>query len=178
MLHQIISRELVWFYPWLRKLAEGMMAKERTSATLQPTALANEVLARLLSWRGDLSGETEASLRILATTVARQALIDRGRRRVHRERHLERMAYEQRWENSTAEAKASQSRIAIVLAAIEQLESLDPQLASLVRLRFFEGCTHEQATEKLGWSLRTSARRWSFAKAYLADAIRRSEEQN
>jgi RNA polymerase sigma factor (sigma-70 family) len=176
MLQQIISRELVWLYPWLRKMAGALVALERKSPTLQPTALANEVLARLLAWRGELSGDTEASLRILATTVAKQALIDRGRRRMHRQRHLDRMRYKQQSSSQTSEPGAMHSRVATVLIAIEQLETVDADLAGLVRLRFFEGLTHEQATRKLGLSPRTAARRWAFAKAFLADAVRREEE--
>jgi DNA-directed RNA polymerase specialized sigma24 family protein len=65
-----------------------------------------------------------------------------------------------------------------VLHAIEQLESVDANLAGLVRLRFFEGYTHEQATRKLGLSPRTASRRWAFAKAFLSEAIRREEEDD
>ncbi|MFM2097108.1 MAG: hypothetical protein RIS70_4232 [Planctomycetota bacterium] len=173
MLQQAIAREIGWFYPWLRRLASLMMAKEQHSPSMQPTALANEVLAKLMNWSGSLSGETEKSLRILASTIAKQTLIDRGRRRTHRELYLERMRHEQSNENPIGEATAS--RVRIVFEAIEELESVDLQLASLVRMRFFEGRSLAEATQLLGISPRTAARRWAFAKAFLLDSIQRSE---
>ncbi len=177
MLHQTIHREIVWFYPWLRKMASGLMASERRSHTLQPTALANEVLAKLMSWKGDISGDTELSLRVLATTVAKQTLIDRGRRRTNKDLYMERMRHENANQWLHQETPLPGSRVPIVLDVIEQLESIDQDLASLVRMRFFEGCTFQQATERLGMSPRTAARRWAFAKTFLAKAIEREESR-
>lgn len=173
MLQQAIAREINWFYPWLRRMASSLMAKEQVSPTMQPTALANEVLAKLMNWSGNLSGETEKSLRILASTVAKQTLIDRGRRRYHRELYLERKRHEQSNERPFGDAAAS--RIRVVMHAIEELESVDGQLASLVRMRFFEGRSLEEATRLLGLSPRTAARRWAFAKAFLTESIHRAE---
>ena len=95
------------------------------------------------------------------------------RRRAHRELYLERMRHEQSNENLIGEATAS--RVRIVLEAIEELESVDVQLASLVRMRFFEGRSLAEATQLLGMSPRTAARRWAFAKAFLLNSIQRSE---
>jgi RNA polymerase sigma factor (TIGR02999 family) len=175
MVPQIIHRELVWLYPWLRSMASRLMASERRSHTLQPTALANEVLAKLLAWRGELSEDTEKSLRVLAITVAKQTLIDRGRRHTHRKQYVQRMREQLLRSDTPEHTQPAGGRVAIVLDAIERLESIDPDLATLIRLRFFEGYTHAEATEKLGLSPRTAARRWAFAKAYLADAISKSE---
>ncbi|MCU0707397.1 MAG: ECF-type sigma factor [Pirellula sp.] len=176
MLSQIIHRELVWFYPWLRRMAGALMASERRSHTLQPTALANEVLAKLLAWKGDLSKDTEKSLRLLAVTVARQTLIDHGRRFASRRRHLTQIRDEQRACTVPSEAAPLNTRVTMVLEAIESLKTIDPQLSDLVRLRFLEGYTHQQATRMLGMSPRTAARRWAFAKAFLAEAISREED--
>lgn len=154
------------------------MSAERRSHTLQPTALANEVLAKLLAWKGDLSNDTEKSLRLLAVTVARQTLIDHGRRFATRRRHLAEIREEQRSQATTPEAVPLSARVTMVLEAIESLKAIDPQLSDLVRLRFLEGYTHQQATRMLGMSPRTAARRWAFAKAFLADAILRQEESS
>jgi RNA polymerase sigma factor (TIGR02999 family) len=178
MISQIIHRELVWFYPWLRRMAGALMSSERRSHTLQPTALANEVLAKLLAWKGDLSNDTEKSLRLLAVTVARQTLIDHGRRFASRRKHLAHIRDEQRECNASSEASSLSTRVTMVLEAIESLKVIDPQLSDLVRLRFLEGYTHQQATRMLGMSPRTAARRWAFAKAFLAEAVSRDEDNS
>ena len=172
MLQSYISTEIGWFYPWLRKLSGKLIASEYRGKTLQPTALANEIILKLLRWNGELDGEKERSLRILATTIAKQTLIDLGRRRSHREGYLRSCRESQNCSDTRGSNSDVQSRVQSVLAAIEQLETSDVDLARLVRLRFFEGYSLVEATEILGMSQRTAARRWSFAKAYLADALR------
>jgi len=88
MIHSRISREISWFYPWLRRLSSRLIGSEYRGKTLQPTALANEIIVKLLRWKGELNDETERSLRVLATTIAKQTLIDHGRRRSHRESYV------------------------------------------------------------------------------------------
>ena len=171
MLQSQISQEISWFYPWLRKLSGNLIAFQYSGKTLQPTALANEIIVKMLRWKGELNGETERSLRALATTIAKQTLIDLGRRRSCREKYLRNCQVELSSSAPNGVQSNIESRVASVLIAIEQLEQLDVNLARLVRLRFFEGYSLAEATEMLGLSPRTAARRWTFAKAYLADAI-------
>jgi RNA polymerase sigma factor (TIGR02999 family) len=59
-------------------------------------------------------------------------------------------------------------------AAIEGLETVSPRAASLVRLRFFCGLTEVAAGETLGISERTARREWTFARAWLFDALNES----
>jgi DNA-directed RNA polymerase specialized sigma24 family protein len=62
-----------------------------------------------------------------------------------------------------------------LMDALQELESIDPVLASMARLRFFEGYSHQQTAQLLNLSVRTAARRWAFTKAFLADAIAKAE---
>jgi RNA polymerase sigma factor (TIGR02999 family) len=175
MLHQVIQRELVWFYPWLRRMTNALMAFESRSHTLQPTALAHEVLAKLLAWQGEVTDNTEQSLRMLSITIAKQTLIDHGRRRSTRGSHWKQVCDQHRTRLESEQRPSVRKRLTAVLDAIEELDSLDPVLANLVRLRFFEGYNLLQSAQMLGLSPRTAARRWAFAKAFLADAIAQSE---
>jgi DNA-directed RNA polymerase specialized sigma24 family protein len=63
------------------------------------------------------------------------------------------------------------NRLAAVVDAMEELESIDPTLSSLIRYRFFQGYSLQKTAELLDLPPRTAARRWAFAKAFLADAI-------
>jgi len=175
MLTQVIQRELFWFYPWLRRMTSVLMNFEKRSHTLQPTALAHEVLSKLLTWHGQVSGNAEHSLRMLAITIAKQTLIDHGRRRRTRAMHWEQLCEDHRMQLECERHASVQMRLTALIYAIEELESIDPILADMVRLRFFEGYSHQQTVQMLGLSQRTAARRWAFAKAFLADAIASAE---
>ena len=175
MLTQVIQRELFWFYPWLRRMASVLMAFERRSHTLQPTALANEVMSKLLSWHGEVSDNSEHSLRLLAITIAKQTLIDHARRRLTRASHWEQVCEDHRMRTEHQRHASAQTRLTALVGATEELDSIDPILASMVRLRFFEGYDLQQTAQILGLSQRTAARRWAFAKAFLADAVAKAE---
>ena len=56
-------------------------------------------------------------------------------------------------------------------AALEQLVRYDPQLAQLVNLRYFAGLTIDQIAELQGNSVRTTERNWTYARAWLRQAI-------
>ena len=55
--------------------------------------------------------------------------------------------------------------------ALDRLAKDYPAAAELVKLRFFAGMTLGQAAEALGMPRRTADRHWSFARAWLADAL-------
>lgn len=56
-------------------------------------------------------------------------------------------------------------------AALSLFEKQWPEKAQLVKLRYFVGFTSAEAAEALGMSLRTAERTWTFAKAWLLDAM-------
>ncbi len=58
--------------------------------------------------------------------------------------------------------------------ALEQLSSVDPRAAELVKLRFFVGLTGDQAAEALGISARSADRSWAYARAWLFAKLQRN----
>ncbi len=56
--------------------------------------------------------------------------------------------------------------------AFRRLENEEPEVAAVVRLRFYAGLTIDQTAEALGVSSNTVDRRWSFARAWLFRAMR------
>jgi hypothetical protein len=181
-----------WFYPWLKKFSVKLLASEH-SVTLQPTALANEVFLKLLAWTGSQStgslqpsNETSTGglgdsvvcdslsppgLKRISGKIARQLLVDRGRKSVAKQRYLERSAYAQHQALLDQRACSRGTRVLEVMEAVERLRSIDPVLGDLVFLRYFEGLDLEATAERLGLSRRTAIRRWGFAKAFLKDRI-------
>ena len=61
--------------------------------------------------------------------------------------------------------------------ALTRLAAHRPKAASLVSLRYFAGLTMEQAAASLGLSLRTAERNWTYAKAWLLEAMAETEPQ-
>ena len=54
---------------------------------------------------------------------------------------------------------------------IESIHPDEPEKAQLVKLRFFAGLSIEEAAEALGISRATASRHWTYARAWLHDAI-------
>lgn len=166
MLQKTIQRELSWFYPWLVEFSRRLLGRERSGHTLQPTALAHEVLAKLMRWDGDMSDHSQRSLQQLAASMARKTLIDSGRRHQTRSKTIQRLA-----EREQQPDPLHPDTVHNLLQALERLRLFDPQIARLVELRYFEGYSRQEASEILNLTPRTAARRWLFAKAYLAKAM-------
>ena len=57
--------------------------------------------------------------------------------------------------------------------ALGQLEAAHPELAELVKLRYFAQLTVEQTADLLGLSPRTVKRNWVYASAWLRRVMRR-----
>jgi DNA-directed RNA polymerase specialized sigma24 family protein len=55
--------------------------------------------------------------------------------------------------------------------ALTRLEAMEPQVAELVKLRYFAGLTIPQAAARLGIAPRTADAWWSYAKAWFQAAL-------
>lgn len=166
MLQKTIQRELNWFYPWLVQFSRRLLGGERNEHTLQPTALAHEVIAKLMRWEGEISDGSKRGLQQLAACVARKTLIDSGRRHQTRVKALRSIVTDK--EKSAGLKCATVDKL---LMALERLRGFDAELARFVELRYFEGYSRQEAVEILNLSSRTAARKWVFAKAYLFKAM-------
>ena len=60
--------------------------------------------------------------------------------------------------------------------ALNQLEAEDAKKAKLVKLRYYAGLTVKEAGEVLGISRATADRYWSYARAWLFDAMGGDQE--
>jgi RNA polymerase sigma factor (TIGR02999 family) len=152
-------------YAELRRLAAAKMSREAAGHTLQPTALVHEAWLRLGGDRQP-AWENRAHFFGAAAEAMRRILIESARRR-QAGRHgggQERRPAEEIDLVPTAEAG---DRLIAVHEALARFEAVEPQKASLVKLRYFAGLTLEQAAEAMGVPAGTAKRWWLYSRAWL-----------
>lgn len=152
-------------YSALRALAARALASERRDHTLAPTDLVHETWLRLARDR-DADANHGLSLRVRAARTMRQILVDHARRRAASKRDAGRTSPL----DTDAQLAPLIERDAYVIEldrALQELADLAPDLAAVVELRFFGGCSVEETADELGLSPRTVKRRWQLAKGWL-----------
>jgi len=159
-------------YDQLRALAGSVMAQERASHTLQPTALVHEAYVRLIDQRTLDPGDRGAFLG-LAATVMRRILVDhaRARGRVKRGGGFRRVEIGEGDLRAPDAPGLLPEDIEAMDRALTELAELDARKARLVELRFFAGLDESGAAEVLGISRATASREWRMARAWLAQRL-------
>lgn len=152
-------------YEELRKLAGARLAREPADQSLQPTALVHEAFLRLVDGPSPQGWNSRGHFFAAAANAMQRILVDRARQRHSKKRGG---GHRQLDFNRIDVANPEDCAALLDLSdALEQLESVRPKIAMLVKLRFFAGLSTEQAAEALQISARTAHRHWSFARAWL-----------
>lgn len=156
-------------YADLHRIAAACMAGERKDHTLQPTALVHEAWMRLQMPEGEALGGRAQFLSVAARAM-RRALIDHARKRNAQKRGegVQREPLDvalELYEETGPELLQLEE-------ALEELETLDPQLVTIVEQRFFAGATHEDIAAGIGVSTRTVERGWKTAQTWLRSRLR------
>ena len=156
-------------YDELRRLATHRLAQEKPGQTLQATALVHEAYVRLVDndraqhWnsRGHFFAAAAAAMRrILVDSARRKQSLKQGGQFQRRDANLDQLR----------QPEVSQD-ILDIDEALVNLAQENPSVAKLVELKFFAGLTLDEAASALGISVRTASRYWTYAKAYLHNAI-------
>jgi len=160
-------------YDELRRLAAARMSKEAAGHTLQATALVHEAWLRLTGDGGGNQWQSRAHFFSAAATAMRRILVDHARRK----RRLKRGGGEEHLDLAEIEVAESSpdEDMLLIHEALVKLETVNPEQAKIVELKFFGGLTNEEAAESLGISERTVYRQWVCAKARLFRWIRKKE---
>jgi len=160
-------------YRRLHRIAASQMSYENRDHTLSATALVHEVFVRLQTGkREDLLAERQF-LGIVASEMKR-VLIDAARRKKTAKRGGGRSKLAI---SETIAAKDLADSVEALNDAVEQLEKHSPELAELVRLRYFLGLSESEAASMLGISRATASRKWAFARAWLLNYLKQDECQ-
>lgn len=157
-------------YAELRQLAQSRLAQEAPGQTLQATALVHEAYLRLAGPDPDAPGwDHRGHFFAAAAEAMRRILIESARRRQSLKRGggLVRQELDER----VLAAPVPDDNLLALDEALVRLASVDPPAAQLVQLRFFGGLSLPQAAPVLGISLRSAERLWSYARAWLFDAL-------
>jgi len=158
-------------YDELRRLAAYKLGLEAPGQTLQPTALVHEVWLKLVGV-GEQQFKNRAHFFAVAAEAMRRILIDRARRR---KTHRHGGQYERvELEETGLAAPAEDDQLLAVNDALEKFSLENPIQAQVVKLRYFGGMTNEEIAQALGLSVSTVKTYWTFARAWLFDAIRNS----
>lgn len=152
-------------YADLRRIAAHELRSNRGHDTLQPTALVNEVFARLLGTeRLDIADRKH--LFTTAARLMRQTLIDRARAQQREKRGGG------AWQRvDFIEALAlpidAHTDLHALGEALTQLAALDARMAQIVELRYFTGLEVGEVAALLEVDERTVYRDWAMARAWL-----------
>jgi RNA polymerase sigma factor (TIGR02999 family) len=155
-------------YNELRRLAASYLRRERPGHTLRPTELVHDAYLRLIDQR-QVNWKNRAQFVGLAAVMMRRILVNHARERAADKRggDVQKVPL-----SGVDVASAPQDVDVIALhSALDQLEAIDQRKSRIVELRFFGGLTTNEIAEVLHISPATIERDWSFARAWLYDAL-------
>jgi RNA polymerase sigma factor (TIGR02999 family) len=164
-------------YEELRRLAAQKLAQEAAGQTLQSTALVHEAYLRLMPAAGaphsnqpqfDNRGHFFAA----ASEAMRRILIDRARAR----RAVKRDAGGHRVDVDLDQiaSRYGDGELIEIDSVLDDLAREDADAATIVRLHVFGGFSIEQAGEALDMSRAAAYRDWSYARAWIRQALARN----
>jgi RNA polymerase sigma factor (TIGR02999 family) len=168
------GRLLPLVYEQLRKAAQLGLAGERVGHTLSATALVHEVYLKLVGPR-EVAWTSRGHFYAAAAEAMRRILIDYARARGRQKRGptpvpLESASVLLSVADLVSDAHVDQ--IVRLEEAVRRLEAEDPDVAQVVRLRFYAGLSGEETASALGKSPATVDRDWAWARAWLFRQLR------
>lgn len=163
-LSSLTPEQAVAIYKELRSIADVCFRGQSKGHTLQPTALVNEALAKMI--RSDSTQwESKSHFLGVAAKAMRHILIDHARKKRTNKRGGE---FDRVTLSGVMITNAREEFDALdVDEALLKLERVDERQAKIVELRFFGGLNSMQIADVLGVSPRTVELDWRFARAWL-----------
>jgi RNA polymerase sigma factor (TIGR02999 family) len=151
-------------YRSLQKIARNHLNRERSSHTLQTTALVHEAYLKMID-QNSVDWKNRSHFFAIASQAMRRILLDYARKRISEKRggDGEKISLD---EIDVASVSPNQNLLALD-EALKELEKIDSQQSRIIELRYFGGLTVEETAEVLQISPRTVAREWAMARAWL-----------
>jgi RNA polymerase sigma factor (TIGR02999 family) len=157
-------------YDELRRIARKCLAGQRSSHTLQPTALVHEAYLRLVNAdRNSIHWQSRLHFFAAASRMMRQILVDHARKHIAAKRGGGAVTLVLD-ENIALPQKASLDLLALD-DAMKRLATLDARQCQIVELRFFGGLSIEETAQAVDISPATTKREWATARLWLHRAM-------
>jgi RNA polymerase sigma factor (TIGR02999 family) len=157
-------------YDELRQLAAQRLAQEKPGQTLQPTALVHEAYLRLVDVEEAQHWDSRGHFFAAAAEAMRRILVEQARRR-----HAAKRGGQHGREELHDSALIAPGDVEEMLAIddiLDHFATVDPQAASLVKLRFFVGLPMEEVARALNISVRSAYDIWAYARTWLHRHLR------
>jgi RNA polymerase sigma factor (TIGR02999 family) len=156
-------------YKELRKMAAGIMKRERPDHTLQPTAVVHEAFLRIMDG-GRLNYENRAHFFAIAARAMRRVLVDHARRRLAEKRGGEAQRQVELEDEIGLTVQQSEDVLALH-EALDALEQLDARGARIVEMHYFAGNGVGEIALVLHISERTVKRELQTARLFLKQQL-------
>ncbi len=151
-------------YTQLSQMAANRLRGEKRGLTLETRDLVHEAFLRLVDQRR-VRWQDRAHFFSISARIMRRILVDHARRSSSLKRGGQQVLVGAS-EGLTTAVRGTPDLLDLH-RALEELEQQDSLLGQVVLLRVFAGLTQQEAAASLGVSLRTVARSWRRAKAWL-----------
>ncbi len=156
-------------YDELRRLAAQRLAQEKPGQTLQPTALVHEAYVRLVNPADAAGWKTRGHFFAAAAEAMRRILIEKARRK----KRLRHGGGRKQVDLGDPPAPDANDQLLALDQALTQLSAEDAIAARVVELRHFAGLGHEQIAATLGLTVYRARQKWTFARAWLRNALKK-----
>lgn len=153
-------------YDELRLIARRAFGGERTEHTLEPTALVHEAYLRLV--HADVPWRDRVHFLAVAARIMRHVLIDHARTATRLKRGS---GLRVTLDDALASEPAPSGELFDLDRELQALERRDPQLAQLLELHYFAGCSYEELAELTGLSRASVGRELQTGRAWLKSRL-------
>jgi RNA polymerase sigma-70 factor, ECF subfamily len=158
----------VQVYEELRRMARQYLSRERSSHTLQPTALVHEAYLRMLG-QHSVDFSNRAQFLGIAAGMMRRVLLNHARARAQAKRTSGFLI-------DTREPKSAPVDLLDLDRALQQLGAVDARQEKIVEMRFFGGMSIDETADALGLASATVKRDWTTARLFLWRQMRREAD--
>jgi RNA polymerase sigma factor (TIGR02999 family) len=158
-----VNKLMPLLYGELRALAQRHMSRERSSHTLQATAVVNEAYMRLVG--ADIDFKDRAHFFAVAARTMRRILVDHAKSKRRHKRGSGAAVLS--LEEALVVDPTSDGGISDLDEAMQRLAEFDKRKHDVIELHFFGGLTYDEIAAALSISPATVHREVRMAKAWL-----------
>ena len=168
-----IDRLLPLVYDELREMASRRLRRDGKDLTLSPTELVHEAYLRLGD-TGSVTARGRSYFFAAAAQAMRRIIVDHARRRGRRKRGGGERAIT--LDDAIALVDGVDVEVLDLEPGLVELAAVAERAARVVECRFYAGLSIDDTAAALGVTTRTVNRDWQFARAFLHDHLKRTDQ--